>query len=184
MRILLPIVFLLLAACSSAPVQDPTQYLLRSSVIPTTGSVDSAMLYDLSAVEVAPYLDSLGLVLETASGEIHTARLHQWAEPLRLSLPRFMALEIGEELGQPVSLRSGDINATRLLITIDQFHGTDDGAALLVAYWRIEGPEGTMRQGQFSKQQSLSRDGYPALVQAQRALLRQLAVEIAATLGS
>jgi len=133
---------------------------------------------------VAPYLDQPGLVLETNSGEIHTARLHEWAEPLRLSLPGFMAAEIGRQVGASVSIRGGDINATRIEISIDQLHGTRSGAALLVAYWRCSGADGQVLAGQFAEEQALGRDGYAALVQAQRSLLQQLAGDIGAALKS
>ncbi len=179
----LPILFLfLLAACSSAPVQQPSQYLLRSPVLPASGPANSVAAYDLSLVEVAPYLDQPGLVLETDSGEIHTARLHEWAEPLRLSLQGFMAAEIGRQLGASVSVRSGDINATRIEISIDQLHGTHSGTALLVASWRSTGANGQVLAGQFAEEQTLGRDGYAALVQAQRSLLQRLAGNIGAAL--
>lgn len=179
----LPILFvLLLAACSSAPVQQPSQYLLRSPALPATGLVDTVAAYDLALVEVASYLDQPGLMLETDSGEIHTARLHQWAEPLRLSLPGFMAAEIGREIGARVSVRNGDINATRIEISIDQLHGTRSGTALLVANWRCSGADGQVMAGQFAEEQTLSRDGYAALVQAQRSLLQGLARDIGAAL--
>ena len=177
------IVFILaLAACSSTPIEVPSQYLLRSSATIST-SVDSAKpVYDLDNVEVAPYLDQPGLVLETANGEIHTARQHKWAEPLRLSLQRFMAAEIGAELDAPVSVRSGDINATRIAVSIDQLHGTRSGNARLVAFWKSTGPDGQLLSGQFSQEKALPRDGYAALVQAQQSLLQQLARNIGAAL--
>ena len=45
-------------------------------------------------MQVASYIDQPGLVLELAEGMIHTAKQHQWAEPLRVSLREFLNVEI------------------------------------------------------------------------------------------
>jgi uncharacterized lipoprotein YmbA len=70
---------------------------------------------------------------------------------------------------------------TRVNLTIDQLHGDGRGSALLVAYWDIE-TGGKISSFEFAQRQTLASDGYTALVQAEEALLQQLAAAIAATI--
>jgi uncharacterized lipoprotein YmbA len=173
---------LLLAACSGKPVEPTRYYLLRSPVAVESGEMETTPFYSLGRVEVAAYIDQPGLVLESGSGEIHMARQHQWAEPLGTSLRRFLALGIGAEAGQPVALMSSLPSASRIDVTVDQLHGNSRGEAVLVAYWEVIRENGTVSRHQFSEQRGLGRDGYTALVEAEQALLQQLAVRIGQSL--
>ena len=173
---------LLIAACSSEPVEPPKYYLLRTPVAVESGAVQTTPFYSLGRVEVAAYIDQPGLVLESGAGEIHMARQHQWAEPLGTSLRRFLATGIGAEAGQAVALMSSSPSASRIDITVDQLHGNSRGEAVLVAYWEVIRENGTVDRYQFSKTRDLGRDGYAALVEAEQALLQQLAVSIGQSL--
>jgi len=84
---------------------------------------------------VAPYIDGLGLVLETSSGEVRVARDHQWAEPLRESLRSFLSSKVSEESGQVIrAYNYGKVDwVQRIDIRIDELHGTANGDAKLVA---------------------------------------------------
>ena len=177
--LILPLVFL--AACSSQPPQQHS-YLLRSSVDLDSRQLSAEPTIGLGTVQVANYIDQPGIVLETASGQVHAAQQHLWAEPLRASLRGFLVTEISAALEQDIS---GSARATtvekKINVQIDQFHGTPNGSASLVAYWQIvEGSQS--RNYQFSEQQTLSTDGYDALVQAQTALLSSLSAAISQSL--
>lgn len=178
MRTLILAAALLLAACSSQPVEPTRYYLLRTPVAVTSGDQESAAEYSLGSVEVATYIDQPGLVQETGSGEIHMARHHQWAEPLRISLRRFLATGIGAEAGQTVAMMATSPEAGRIDVSIDQLHGNRRGEAVLVAFWQVSSANGTVASHQFSESRDLSRDGYTALVEAEQALLQQLARRI------
>ena len=69
-------------------------------------------------------------------------------------------------------------------LRIDQLHGTASGEAILVAYWAIRDPikRRVINEFEFSGNEPLAADGYPALVQAEKTLLQQLARKIASTL--
>jgi uncharacterized lipoprotein YmbA len=121
-------------------------------------------------------------VLETENGTLHRARQHLWAEPLRTSLLRFMANEVGAALQAPVAVGTMPQPLPQISIRIDQLHGSKDGTAVLVAYWEYTPLEGAARSYRFARQQALSGDGYAALVAAEKSLLTQLAVTIAAVL--
>ena len=129
MRIIL-LLSVLLVGCSSQPIATPQVYLLRSGIAQEPQAVALAPpQLGLAAVTVADYLDQPGLVLETESGTLHRARQHLWAEPLRTSLLRFMANELGAALQAPVAVGTMPQQLPQVSIRIDQLHGSNDGAA-------------------------------------------------------
>ena len=186
MRIIV-LLSLLLAGCTSQPVTAPEIYLLRSAAtqMPQATALAPPQV-GLSAVTVADYLDQPGLVLETESGTLHRARQHLWAEPLRTSLLRFMANEIGAALQAPVAVgplaQELESGLSLISIRIDQLHGSNNGAAVLAANWEYTAPGGVIQSYRFTRQQALADDGYAALVAAEKSLLIQLAETIAAAL--
>ncbi|OUS10394.1 hypothetical protein A9Q89_11255 [Gammaproteobacteria bacterium 53_120_T64] len=185
MKFLIFIVLVLASGCTST-VPALKQYLLRSEA-PSQFSVDQqSAVVGLGTVVVAPYIDNLGLVQETSSGEVRTARDHQWAEPLRASLRVFMAREISAHKGQIIRVHDSGENdwQRRIDLRIDQLHGTTSGEATLVAYWQVFALDrhSVVSEHGFAESQALSVDGYEALVTAEKSLLRKLAVAIAASL--
>lgn len=180
MRIICLMAALLLTACSS---QTPKleSYLLRPAVASgsATAVVDSG--YALGNIQVANYIDQPGLVLTSGDGKIHAARNHVWAEPLHLSLRRYLATEVSSGSGRDIAATATATTKTRINVMIDELHGNSNGAAVLVAYWDIASGEDS-KSFRFSEQQALSADGYDALVQAEEALLKRLADAIAASL--
>lgn len=182
MRIIL-LLSVLLVGCSSQPIATPQVYLLRSGTAQEPQAVALAPpQLGLAAVTVADYLDHPGLVLETESGTLHRARQHLWAEPLRTSLLRYMANELGAAPQAPVAVGTMPQQLPQVSIRIDQLHGSNDGATVLVAYWEYTPVEGTVRSYRFARQQALPGDGYAALVAAEKSLLIQLAETIAGVL--
>jgi len=185
MKFLFFIAILLITACSSS-IPTLNQYLLRSDRSSQFAVEKQTKVVGLGVVVVAPYIDGLGLVLETRAGEVRPARDHQWAEPLRDSLRAFIAQEMSAQAGQIIrSNNSGERDWQRRIdLRIDQLHGTANGEARLVAYWVvIDTDERTViSENGFSETKALSANGYSALVAAEKALLQALAIAMAATL--
>ncbi len=176
----------LLTACAGEAIQY-NYYLLRSDVPANTTQQMSEDGLLLTHVGVATYLNEPGLVLETRDGQINTAELHLWAEPLRHSLHKFMADEVSAATGKDIYTNRNGISkpTAEFSIQIDQLHGTANGEALLVANWSIS----TINDGkrsktayQFAQTTALQADGYDALVASEKRLLKALAQEIAKTL--
>ena len=172
---------LLVSGCGSQTVETPNIYLLRSNVDIDSGK-ESVSGIVLGRVEVATYIDQPGLVLDKGGAQIHVARHHEWAEPLRLSLRRFLALEISSLLNAPIAVSGDRENATTINVTVDQLHGNNKGEAVLVAYWEIVTTEGDRNRFRFSDTGRLEQDGYEALVLAEQSLLQKLSQEIAQSL--
>lgn len=186
MKSLALIMAILLGAACASTVPTLQKYLLRSDTSNQYAVENASAVIGIGLVTVASYVDGLGLVLETGSGEVRTARDHQWAEPLRESLRTFLAREISAEVGREIrAQRSGETDWQRRIdIRIDQLHGTASGHAKLVAYWTIFdlGKRTVIAENGFVEIEALTDNGYSALVASHKILLARLAAAIAATL--
>ena len=162
-----------------------TQYLLRHD-ISSEPVKSSEGIVSIGRLEVATYIDSLGLVLETANGEVNVARYHQWAEPLRESLRQYLASGISMQTEVTVRFQKGvgGTNSKRIDIYIDQLHGDATGHAKLAAYWTVTDVEKdkVVVNEQFSAREPLLSDGYGALVAAQKVLLKDFSKAISTSL--
>ncbi len=185
MKWIMACLFITLVGCTSTP-QTYTQYLLRYDVSTAATVKTSEEIIGIGRVEVATYIDSLGLILETADGEINVARYHQWAEPLRESLRQYLASSISIKAEVPVRFQkivSGE-HSKRIDIYIDQLHGAATGHAKLAAYWTVTdvARDEVIVDEQFFSREPLSQDGYSALVTAQKVLLENFSKAISASL--
>ncbi len=172
----------LLAGCASQAI-EPSYYLLRSEQDLSSSTLSTSRDFSLGAVEIAPYLDQPGLVMETADGQMRPASQNLWAEPVFDGVRNFLATEIAQAHGQELLPAKLTSNTTVVNIRIDQLHGTLDGKAthsgLLVA-GRVA--DEVVALNRFSESRALEASGYSALVDAEKVLLAELAQKIAASL--
>lgn len=178
-----PLVFGL--ACSS-PSPPATRYLLRGDLEAGSGRMDAPVKVGLGRLVVAPYLSgSHGIVIETGSGEVQAARQHQWAEPVEAGIRAFLNAEIGTALGYPLTGSYADRPTWdyRIDVVIDRLHGTMEGSAVLESRYRITSAAPSQRDGEFYfvRSKPLPREGYGGVVDAETALLRELAASIASS---
>jgi uncharacterized lipoprotein YmbA len=169
-------------ACASAP-QVPTLFSLRAAEPAPSGRLDAPLAIVLERVEVAPYLQTAGIVVETAAGQVRPARAYQWAEPLEAGLRSSLRARISSALGYPVSSSPAALanSSLSVVVHVDRLHGTMDGAALVEASFRIT-PLSSAEppvEVHFSRVTPLENAGYAGLVEAEMELIDALAVEIA-----
>jgi len=185
---LLAIVFALslITGCSTT-TPEPAYYLLRGESLELNGRVDGDVRIGVGRLIVAPYLlSNAGIVMETAPGEVRSARQHQWAEPLDAGLRWFLRTEIARAYGDEIG--GGLVDLTDWDYTVDvyiaRFHGTMAGKALLEGSYVIRPSNDSQatREYRFSTQQALSGEGYAELVAAERSLASDLGASIAASL--
>lgn len=181
MKIIALLLVTLLAGCAGQTT-EPSYYLMRSEQDLQSRELTPSREYSLGRVDIAPYIDQPGLALETANGEMHTARHHLWAEPVYEGVRRHLVVNIAEAHGEDIPPNNLAKTPVVIDISIDQLHGTSNGTARLVAYWWLRREGELVSAHQFAEEMALAEDGYPALVAAEEALLAQLAKEIAATL--
>jgi hypothetical protein len=173
----------MLGACAGTPVETH-YYLLRPEPPLQTRGLQPSTEYAMGEVSVAPYIDQPGLVLELGPGEVRPARHHQWAEPMAGALPNFLLLEVSRAVDADVFHEFDSAAPLVFAVRIDQLHGTADGHALLVAYWRLRNKGEEIASYQLVERQALTRDGYDALAEAETLLLKKLARRIAESLKS
>jgi uncharacterized lipoprotein YmbA len=183
MKIAALLVTLLLVGCSSTTVETQF-YLLRQHQAFESRELKPSPDFALGSVNIASYIDQPGLVLEVAPGQVRPAQHHEWAEPLHNSVRILMQREISSQLGVDLFPEAYSAAPTVIEIRVDQMHGTNNGEAMLLAYWW------TIRNGeiqstyQYMKTAALNQDGYASLAKAEEELLTGLAVSIADTLKS
>ena len=173
----------LLVSCASAPIESQ-YYLLRTDTQTVSRPLQPSSELAIGEVEIAPYIDQAGLVLQTADGQVRAARYHRWAEPIPAAITSFLTLEISAALGidiLPARMSHAD---SVFGVRIDQLHGNADGEAVLVAYWWITHSGELKASYQFSETAPLREDGYAALATAERELLAMLAERIADSLAA
>jgi uncharacterized protein len=181
MKVAYVLLVVLLAGCASQAV-EPSYYLLRSKQDLSSSTLSTSRDFSLGAVEIAPYLDQPGLVMETAEGEMRPASQNLWAEPIFDGVRNFLATEIAQAHGQELLPTKLTRNTTVVNIRIDQLHGTLDGKATIVAYWWLVRAGEVVALNRFSQSRTLPASGYSALVDAEKILLAELAQKIAASL--
>ena len=184
--VLIATTLLAVAGCASAP-PPITSYLLRGDPVEGQGPINARIRVGLGRIVVAPYLlDSLGIMIETAPGEVRPASDHRWAEPLDAGLRWFMRQQIASELAFEVG---GGLTDTqdwdyRIDVFVARMHATMDGNAILEAAFVVRSMKrgGELGEYRFSKSVPLPQEGYVGVVEAQRGLAKELAALIAGVL--
>ena len=171
---------MLCVACSSRPVQT-SEYLLRPQPASTQDYAEPSI--GLGKIEVAPYLDHEGIVLEIIPGEINTAQHHRWADPLDFAIRRYLQVAIGRAAGLDIagSLTETSAVETQIDVMVYQLHGSVSGNVKLVAEWQIQSIKSgdMLARRRFGGAKTIQGDGYAEIVRAHAALLDELAESIA-----
>lgn len=182
-RLALAPVFLAVASLACAGSSPPTtRYLLRAEPTLAETDVEPEVRIGLARVRVAHYLDaSPGIVVETETGQVRAAGLHEWAEPVSAGVSSFLRTEVSNRLGYAVSTNRVDRSRWHYTIDVyvDRLHGTMQGKAILEATYRVSpAPPGEPREYRMFRSAPLEREGYAGVVEAETVLLRELAAGI------
>jgi len=174
-------ILFLLSACSSTTPVEKTQYFLltpaATSVTDKNSSHASNEFLILEQIKLAKFLDQTGIVLQTDTHQIEAAHYHRWAEPLKHNLHRYISSTLSNhsEYQFTDKQNSDGVKQDEILsISIDQFHGTKDGNALLAGEWSFK-----QHNYAFSYQTALTQPGYAELVTQLASLLDGLCTDIA-----
>ncbi len=181
MKVACLLLVMLLSGCASQAV-EPSYYLLRSNQDLPSSKLSPSVDFALGTIEIAPYLNQLGLVIDIADSQIRPAVNHLWAEPIYDGVRSLLTADIAKANGQELMPANLSKDATVVNIRIDKLDGTLDGRAQIVAYWWLVRNDEVVDLNRFSKSRALRADGYSAMVDAETALLEELAKKIAASL--
>ncbi len=171
-----------LAACSNGSA--PHYYAIalpeaqNSFVTPNQQPVVS-----VNDIDLADYLNSVGIVYQQDDVQLTTANQHRWAEALDKQLTRSLLQSLRQQLPayQWQNGQTAGQNVAQLQVKVRGFHGRADGHAVISGEWTLV--TGSQQySGQFQQQYPLTADGYPALVRELRAGWQQTSQQLAVQL--
>lgn len=168
------ILFAMLGCATSTP-PTTAYYLLRGEAVDHLESSPAA----LGRVTVAAYLDQSGLVLASGDNEITPARYHLWAEPLDQGVRSLLRDNISQHLGFDVASRTTQTPVYVIHVHLDQLHGSTSGSVIMVADVHIDHAGMTLDTFRLATSRAMDRDGYAAMVEAEKMLLDELGRTIA-----
>lgn len=175
----------LVAGCSSAVTINYFQ-LPQPAISTSSPAVDAPVLV-VEPVMVANYLNTNALILQTSEVQLVKTQQQQWAEALDQQLNRILLRTLAAELPAYRVTERPVAGAQRLLVQVEQFHGTEQGTVLLSGRFSLMPAQGTTLVGgqsgiiqqQFQLQMPQADDGYPALVAALGELWQRQGKDIA-----
>ena len=173
-----------LAACSSSGTSTPHYYAIA---LPDTQShmVAPALqpVVAVNDIELADYLNSVGIVYQQDDVQLVTANQHRWAEALDKQLTRSLLQNLRQQL-PAYQWQTGQIarqTVAQLQVKVRGFHGRADGHAVISGEWTLLTAT-QQYSGQFQQHYPLTTDGYPALVRELRAGWQQTSQQLAVQL--
>ncbi len=171
-----------LAACSSSSA--PHYYAIalpeaQNSVV----TPNQQPVVAVNDIDLADYLNSVGIVYQQDDVQLTTANQHRWAEALDKQLTRSLLQSLRQQLPayQWQNGQTAGQNVAQLQVKVRGFHGKADGHAIISGEWVLN-TEKQQYSGQFQQLYPLTADGYPALVRELRAGWQQTSQQLAVQL--
>lgn len=167
---------LLLSSCSSAPKQNTQYYLLHnhSKLSPNNNVINKAIKVEIT---IPAYLHQPNLVIKLSKHNLHFAKNHQWAEPLKHGFYKSLISDISKTgIYTPLTT---DISTSipSLNVAIEHFHITENSMVILNGqYWFDDDVASSLKR--FNLQLPLEQDGYEHAVAQLRNLITQLSLKI------
>jgi uncharacterized lipoprotein YmbA len=148
------VVACLLAACASSPSPPLRYYQLRldppaGEAAPARAAAPDPAVWQLMAVRLPDYLDRDALWQAVGANALQPMDGHRWAEPLRSTVPRVLAHDLGVLRGADRvwtgNPPAGVTVARQLRVEILEFAPVADGRAVrLRARWTVTDPSGAV----------------------------------------
>ncbi|WP_228522640.1 membrane integrity-associated transporter subunit PqiC [Methylophilus sp. 14] len=178
-----------LSGCfKSNPPVKTERYSLPEVTTPQAATTQTPTLtrtLALGRLQLADYLDTDRIIIQTDDITMQPARDHLWVDNLSQELRRGLRARLASRLGNTlvVDPQPGLPATNTLHLTIEQFHGQMRGYAVLSGQWQLISANqvpGPSRAFKFST--PLAENGYPALVRALGQDLDLLSEQIASQL--
>ena len=179
---LLALTAALVAGCGSSPT--PRFYTLSAdgALSAEGASVASAVTtYSVSIgpVSVPEIVDRPQFVVTLAVNQVELAEQARWAEPLKSAIPRVIAANLAQTLGDArVSMFSAEADY-RVLVDIQRFESVRGDGVTIDAAWSVRPAKGAPRNGRSVVRQAAAGKEYDALAAAHSKALATLSGEIA-----
>jgi uncharacterized lipoprotein YmbA len=179
---------MLAAGCAKGP--PPDFYVLHAPTSESTAGDERGIAVGVGPIELPAHLNRSQIVTRTSDYQLDLSESHQWAEPLKDSVSRVIAVNLSNMLESNrvyVVPRRQKISLDfQVSIDIARFDGRLGGAAALGARWTLYGKD--TREPLLSKVTIVyeeTGDGtYNALVAASSRTLKVLSMEIAEAISA
>lgn len=164
------------SGCSS--VQELNFYQLPQQANTAASASIGAAVIVVEPVMVANYLNTNALILQTSDVQLVKTSQHQWAEALDQQLTRLLQQQLTAALpGHRVTDRAPQGPQQRLLVQVEQFHGTEQGKVLISGKYSLVNGEHTVQQ-RFALELAQPEAGYPSMVATLGAGWQQVVADI------
>lgn len=168
----------LAAASGCSSVQELNFYQLPQQANTVTSASNDAAVIVVEPVMVANYLNTNALILQTSDVQLVKTNQQQWAEALDQQLTRLLQQQLTATLpGHRVTDRAPQGPQQRLLVQVEQFHGTEQGMVLISGKYSLVNGEQTIQQ-RFALELAQPEAGYPSMVATLGAGWQQVVTEI------
>ena len=178
--LLLLLFFLFMTACSSVPEQHTQYYLLYNHSTALMPFPDKSLVSQPIKIEVTmpAYLNQPNVVIKLSAHNLHFARHHQWAEPLKEGFYKSLISDINQIARYKTLINAVNTSMPTLKVTIEHFHITENAMVILSGYYGYSDSL-TSSIERFDLRLPLALDGYEHAVAQLRRLITQLALKIA-----
>jgi len=181
--IILAIGVLTMAGC--APTPPPTYFQLEEPANVQLSGIERGIAVGVGPLNLPAYLDRPHIVTRATEHRLELSDFNRWAEPLKDSMLRVIAVNLSNELettrvfALPRRIPVVPIEF-KVEINVARFDGRLGGEVVLVARWILLGKEDQLISTKVSiiREQSAGSD-YDALIKAQNKTLQKLSNEIA-----
>lgn len=176
------------AGCATGP--PPDFYVLHAQASESIVGVERGVAIGVGPVELPAHLDRPQIVTRATDYRLDLSESHQWAEPLKDSVSRVIAVNLSNILESNrvfvIPRRQRVSLDFQVSIDIERFDGQLGEAAVLGARWTLFGKD--TREALLSKLTMVTKrteDGsYNALVAASSRALAALSLEIAEAINA
>lgn len=181
----LALLLVLAAAAGCAKGPPPDFYVLHAQADPSLAGVERGVAVGVGPVELPAHLDRSQIVTRATDYQLNLSESHQWAEPLKSSVSRVIAVNLSNMLESNriyVIPRRQRISLDfQVSIDVARFDGRLGEAAVLGARWSLYGAD--THEPLLSRVTIVSEEtedaSYNALVAAASRTLEALSREIA-----
>ncbi len=180
----------LLTAVGCAKTPPPTFYQLQETAIELLSGVERGMAIGIEPLTVAAYLDRPQIVTRATAHKLKLSEANMWAEPLKESILRVIAVNLSNMLDTNRVFRIPRRNqsiplAFRVDIAIARFDGALGGDAQLTARWILYSQDDKPLMTRVTIiTEPTGGAGYDNLIAAQNRSLKALSLEIAESIKS
>jgi uncharacterized lipoprotein YmbA len=181
---------ILLNGCAYRPPHTSRFYVLNTIDGPQKADACADMpSLGINPLDLPKYLDRPQIMTRINKNELKLSESHQWAEPLKDTIPRVVACNVGSLMCGDVKVwpwKGSDQVDYRLNAWIIHLDGTPGGNAILNVRWSIsdEHTKKLMVSKESTYREQVGENSYESLVSAYSRLLASFSRDIAASLAA